>query len=68
MDGLFHVLRTKHQRRHLPPPPVVPPGPTVNDYVRVFRRRAWPWPLNRASPLPAYIPQARIFLLTRRTG
>jgi putative transposase len=29
LDGLFYVVRTGCQWRHLPPPPSFPPWPTV---------------------------------------
>ena len=36
LDGLFHVVRTGCQWRHLPPPPAFPPWPTVYGYMRTF--------------------------------
>src|SRR3712207_2860329 len=36
LDGLFHVVRTGCQWRHLPPPPAFPPWPTVYGYFRAF--------------------------------
>ena len=36
LDGLFYVVRTGCQWRHLPPPPAFPPGPTVYGYFRAF--------------------------------
>ena len=36
LDGLFHVVRTGCQWRHLPPPPAFPPWPTVYGYMRAF--------------------------------
>jgi putative transposase len=36
LDGLFYVLRTGCQWRHLPPPPAFPPWPTVYGYFRAF--------------------------------
>jgi putative transposase len=36
LDGLFYVVRTGCQGRHLPPPPAFPPGPTVYGYFRAF--------------------------------
>jgi len=36
LDGLFYVVRTGCQRRHLPPPPTLPPWPTVYGYRRTF--------------------------------
>jgi putative transposase len=36
LDGLFHVVRTGCQWRHLPPPPAFPPWQTVYGYFRAF--------------------------------
>ena len=36
LDGLFYVVRTGCQWRHLPPPPAFPPWPTVYRYFRSF--------------------------------
>ena len=36
LDGLFYVVRTGCQWRHLPPPPAFPPWPTVYGYFRSF--------------------------------
>ena len=36
LDGLFYVVRTGCQWRHLPPPPAFPPWPTVYGYFRTF--------------------------------
>jgi putative transposase len=36
LDGLFYVVRTGCQWRHLPPPPSFPPWPTVYGYFRAF--------------------------------
>ena len=36
LDGLFYVVRTGCQWRHLPPPPTFPPWPTVYGYFRAF--------------------------------
>ena len=36
LDGLFYLLRTGCQWRHLPPPPAFPPWPTVYGYLRAF--------------------------------
>ena len=36
LDGLFYVVRTGCQWRHLPPPPAFPPWPTVYGYMRSF--------------------------------
>ncbi len=38
LDGLFYVVRTGCQWRHLPPPPAFPPWPTVYGYMRAFLR------------------------------
>jgi putative transposase len=38
LDGLFYLVRTGCQWRHLPPPPVFPPWPTVYGYMRAFLR------------------------------
>ena len=39
LDGLFHLLRTGCQGRHLPPPPpAFPPWQTVCGYFRAFLR------------------------------
>jgi putative transposase len=36
LDGLFYVVRTGCQWRHLPPPPAVPPWQTVYGDFRAF--------------------------------
>lgn len=36
LDGLFYVVRTGCQWRHLPPPPAFPPWQTVYGYFRAF--------------------------------
>jgi putative transposase len=36
LDGLFYLVRTGCQWRHLPPPPLFPPWPTVYGYFRAF--------------------------------
>src|SRR5215204_4018603 len=36
LDGLFYIVRTGCQWRHLPPPPIFPPWPTVYGYFRTF--------------------------------
>jgi putative transposase len=36
LDGLFYVVRTGCQWRHLPPPPSSPAWPTVYVYFRAF--------------------------------
>ena len=36
LDGLFYLVRTGCQWRHLPPPPAFPPWPTVYGYFRAF--------------------------------
>jgi transposase len=36
LDGLFYLVRTGCQWRHLPPPPAVPPWRTVYGYFREF--------------------------------
>jgi len=36
LDGLFYVVRTGCQWRHLPPPPDFPPWETVYGYFRLF--------------------------------
>lgn len=36
LDGLFYVVRTGCQWRHLPPPPAFPPWQTVYRYFRTF--------------------------------
>src|SRR3712207_3444637 len=38
LDGLFYVVRTGCQWRHLPPPPDFPPWQTVYGYFRAFQR------------------------------
>jgi transposase len=35
-DGLFHVVRTGCQWRHVPPPPAFPPWQTISGYFRAF--------------------------------
>ena len=36
LDGLFYLVRTGCQWRHLPPPPAFPPWSTVYGYFRTF--------------------------------
>ena len=36
LDGLFYLVRTGCQGRHLPPPPAFPPWRTVYGYMRAF--------------------------------
>src|SRR4051812_46557012 len=36
LDGLFYLVRTGCQWRHLPPPPAFPPWRTVHGYMRAF--------------------------------
>src|SRR3954471_6858836 len=36
LDGLFHLVRTGCQWRHLPPPPAFPPWRTIYGYMRAF--------------------------------
>ena len=36
LDGLFYLVCTGCQWRHLPPPPIFPPWPTVYGYFRAF--------------------------------
>jgi putative transposase len=36
LDGLFYLVRTGCQWRHLPPPPAFPPWRTVYGYLRAF--------------------------------
>jgi putative transposase len=36
LDGLFYLVRTGCQWRHLPPPPTFPPWRTVYGYMRAF--------------------------------
>src|SRR5215210_829509 len=38
LDGLFYLVRTGCQWRHLPPPPIFPPWRTVYGYMRAFLR------------------------------
>ena len=38
LDGLFYLVRTGCQWRHLPPPPAFPPWPTVYGHMRAFLR------------------------------
>ena len=38
LDGLFYLVRTGCQWRHLPPPPAFPPWPTVYGSMRRFLR------------------------------
>jgi putative transposase len=38
LDGLFYLVRTGCQWRHLPPPPDFPPWRTVYGYMRAFLR------------------------------
>src|SRR3712207_294601 len=39
LDGLFFLVRTGRQWRHLPPPPAFPPWRTVYGYMRAARLR-----------------------------
>jgi putative transposase len=42
LDGLFYLVRTGCQWRHLPPPPAFPPWRTVYGYMRaVLRDGVW---------------------------
>ena len=36
LDGLFYLVRTGCQWRHLPPPPAFPPWRTIYGYMRGF--------------------------------
>src|SRR3954449_7727093 len=36
LDGLFYLVRTGCQWRHLPPPPAFPPWRTIYGYMRDF--------------------------------
>jgi transposase len=36
LDGLFYVVRTGCQWRHVPPPPAFPPWQTIYGYFRLF--------------------------------
>src|SRR6058998_1453795 len=36
LDGLFYLVRTGCQWRHLPPPPAFPPWRTIYGYMRAF--------------------------------
>src|SRR3954451_183244 len=38
LDGLFYLVRTGCQWRHLPPPPAFPPWSTVYGYMGAFLR------------------------------
>ena len=38
LDGLFYLVRTGCQWRHLPPPPAFPPWPTIYGTMRAFFR------------------------------
>ena len=38
LDGLFYLIRTGCQWRHLPPPPAFPRWRTVYGYMRAFLR------------------------------
>ena len=38
LDGLFYLVRTGCQWRHLPPPAAFPPWRTVYEYMRGFAR------------------------------
>ena len=38
LDGLFYLVRTGCQWRHLPPPAAFPPWRTVYGYMRAFLR------------------------------
>ena len=61
LDGLFYVVRTGCQWRHLPPPPSFPPWPTVYGYFRGFLN-AGVWETNPPLPSP------RRCVRDRRTG
>ncbi len=36
LDGLFYLVRTGCQWRHVPPPPAFPPWRTIYGYMRAF--------------------------------
>jgi putative transposase len=57
LDGLFYLLRTGCQWRHLPPPPAFPPWQTVCGYFRAFLR-AGVWE-SRRHHLVALLLRAR---------
>src|SRR5436305_11156856 len=48
LDGLFYLVRTGCQWRHLPPPPAFPPWRTVYGYSRAHARLPG-WPLAGAA-------------------
>ena len=50
LDGLFYVVRTGCQWRHLPPPPAFPPWSTVYGYFRTFLA-AGVWESMRHHPV-----------------
>ena len=50
LDGLFYVVRTGCQWRHLPPPPAFPKWQTVYWYMRLFQR-AGVWEAIRHHPV-----------------
>src|SRR6187549_2493662 len=49
LDGLFYLVRTGCQWRHLPPPPAFPPWRTVYGYMRAFAD-AGEWDGREPSP------------------
>ena len=55
LDGLFYLVRTGCQWRHLPPPPAFPPWRTVYGYMRAFLREGvW-----ESHPPPLVVMRAR---------
>src|SRR4028119_1883777 len=50
LDGLFYVVRTGSQWRHLPPPPAFPPWPTASRSLPALRAAGGPRrPAHRAA-------------------
>ena len=53
LDGLFYLVRTGCQWRHLPPPPAFPPWRTVYGYMRDFASAGvWETIRHHLVPMP----------------
>ena len=57
LDGLFYLVRTGCQWRHLPPPPAFPPWRTVYGYMRAFADAGFD---SRAYVSPVNGPRAEV--------
>ena len=66
LDGLFYLVRTGCQWRHLPPPPAFPPWRTVYGYMRAFEDAGvWEVIRHRAAPAGRLPCSARILRRAR---